>query len=361
MTLNCRYGRANATEIVRAVRERDVAVLALQEMSPELVDELDAAGIDELLPFRQLGDATPSDNGGFNGLFLRVKPESSTPTGVAIPAADVPTVTVPVTDTEAVVIASAHPKSPMRGCRDWSAGIIGLGELADRVEKNNRAYLRIDDVTPATTFTGKPTFATGSVDGQSFREAGKATGNDSRDLDDSSGGTQPAAADDVRVAAIGDRSRSTVELDEANAVHVAEGAKASDVKLSDLLAQRDADRRRAAGTADNRPTRELVAVVMGDLNSSIVHPSFRKLLQSGFKDAVLVQATGPQTTFPSWLPWPRIVLDHILFTGRLAPKDVESFRVDGSDHLALAATLHLGPRSATTTVPEIVRNGTVRK
>ena len=29
-----------------------------------------------------------------------------------------------------ITFVSAHPKSPMRGCKEWSAGIIGLGELA---------------------------------------------------------------------------------------------------------------------------------------------------------------------------------------------------------------------------------------
>ena len=57
-----------------------------------------------------------------------------------------------------------------------------------------------------------------------------------------------------------------------------------------------------------------IVVVMGDLNSSTDHPSFRALLKSGFKDASLIQAAGPNLTFPSWLKRPRIELDHVLFT-----------------------------------------------
>ena len=45
--------------------------------------------------------------------------------------------------------------------------------------------------------------------------------------------------------------------------------------------------------------------------------------------------------FPSWLPWPRIILDHVLFTKGLDASDVSSFCVEGSDHLALVATLTL--------------------
>ena len=64
-TLNCRYGEANAHEIVNTVRTNDIAVLALQEMSPDLVTELHDAGLDDLLPFHQFGDPSSSDNGGF--------------------------------------------------------------------------------------------------------------------------------------------------------------------------------------------------------------------------------------------------------------------------------------------------------
>ena len=117
LTLNCRFGHANAAEIVRMVRDEDVAVLALQELTEDLVRQLDAAGLAELLPYRQLGDPQASDNGGFNGVWLRVEPAQSTPTGVAIPAADVPAVTLQVSPMRDITFASAHPKSPQRGCR----------------------------------------------------------------------------------------------------------------------------------------------------------------------------------------------------------------------------------------------------
>ena len=37
MTLNCRFGRANAAAIVSAVKKHDIAVLALQELTDDLV------------------------------------------------------------------------------------------------------------------------------------------------------------------------------------------------------------------------------------------------------------------------------------------------------------------------------------
>ncbi|KFI91812.1 endonuclease/exonuclease/phosphatase family protein [Bifidobacterium saguini DSM 23967] len=233
MTLNCRYGRANAESIVAAVRERHIAVLALQEVSDELVARLDAAGIADLLPYRQSGEPQDTDNGGYNVLFSRYEPAAAVPNVVEIPAADVPAMTLKLTDEAAstdtpqhsrtITFCSAHPKSPMRGCADWSAGILGLGAVA-------------------------------------------------------------------KASAIGDHN---------------------------------------------------IAVVMGDLNSSTDHPSFRALLKSGFKDASLTQAAGPNLTFPRWVKWPRIELDHILFTPGLKPSGVRSFEVKDTDHLALTATLTL--------------------
>lgn len=221
MTLNCRFGRANAAAIVSAVKEHDIAVLALQELTDDLVAALDEAGLPDLLPYRQLGERKDTDNGGYNGIWIRIEPGDTSPVTVEIPAADVPGICFPIDAMRGITFVSAHPKSPMRGCRDWSAGIIGLGALAT---------------------TQKP----------------------------------------------GD-----------------------------------------------------ITVVMGDLNSGTDHPSFRKLLDTGFQDAALAEAKGRRATFPSWIAWPRLILDHILFTAGLAASDVRSFTVNGTDHLALIATLTL--------------------
>lgn len=220
MTLNCRYGRADAAAIVDAVRSRGIDVLALQEVSDDLVARLDAAGVADLLPYRRSGEAKENDNGGYNMIFAAYEPVTSEASAVAIPAADVPSLVIRLRDSHDVTLASAHPKSPMRGCREWSAGIIGLGELAKRAKRD--------------------------------------------------------------------------------------------------------------GT---------IAVVLGDLNSGTDHPSFRALLAHGFRDASLAQGKGPNLTFPRWLPWPRIELDHILATQGLHFSEVSSFPVPGTDHLALTACL----------------------
>lgn len=231
MTVNCRYGRADAHDIVQAVRTRHIDVLATQETTDDLVERLRKAGLGDLLPYRQSGTGKATDNGGFNVLFSRYQPTRSTASIVSIPAADVPSMTIDLLpspeaaagDAYHVTLASAHPKSPMRGCPAWSAGIRGLGAIA-----------------------------------------GMAHGE-----------------------------------------------------------------------------RHGIGVVMGDLNSSIEHPSFRALLAGGFHDANRTQATRFVVTFPSWLKWPHLELDHVLFTDGPKPSGVESFVIDGTDHYALTATLTL--------------------
>lgn len=51
LTINVAHGDADAAAIVAAVRDNDVDVLAVQELTPEEVTDLQAAGIDDLLPF----------------------------------------------------------------------------------------------------------------------------------------------------------------------------------------------------------------------------------------------------------------------------------------------------------------------
>ena len=232
MTLNCRYGRADAGTVMRHIRERNIDVLALQEVTDALIAHLNEAGIRDMLPHCQTGTPRGDDNGGYNALFSRIEPTSATPNIVDIPAAEVPAMTLGMGGRN-LTIASAHPKSPMRGCRQWSAGIRGLSALVRRDEEHNNKR------------------------------------NDER------------------------------------------GTKRNDV------------------------------AVMGDLNSSIEHPSFRSLLAAGLSDASLAQGTGPALTFPSWLTWPRIELDHVLFTHGVRASDVHPIAVAGSDHLALVATLSL--------------------
>ena len=109
MTLNCRYGKASGDAIIAAVRERHIDVLALQELSTDLIKRLERGGLRRILPYRQLG--TPrekTDNGGFNGIWSRTKPKRGTHGIVSIPAADVPGIMLQTDDGTSVAIADAR-------------------------------------------------------------------------------------------------------------------------------------------------------------------------------------------------------------------------------------------------------------
>jgi len=58
MTVNVRVGGADAATIVRLVRDNRIDLLAVQEYTPGARDNLRAAGLDALLPYR-LDDAEP--------------------------------------------------------------------------------------------------------------------------------------------------------------------------------------------------------------------------------------------------------------------------------------------------------------
>jgi endonuclease/exonuclease/phosphatase family metal-dependent hydrolase len=53
-TINSHRGQVDPQALVELVREMDVDVLAVEELPPEAIPALDAAGLQELLPFREL-------------------------------------------------------------------------------------------------------------------------------------------------------------------------------------------------------------------------------------------------------------------------------------------------------------------
>ncbi|KFI40605.1 endonuclease/exonuclease/phosphatase family protein [Bifidobacterium actinocoloniiforme DSM 22766] len=234
MSLNCKYGHADAQAIKAAVERQHVDLLALQEVSQTLLDRLREAGLPMVLPYQSVGVATTDDNGGFNAVFSRIQPKGRRPQSVSLPASAVPTLTVEALG-RTILVASAHPKSPQRGGSNWGASILALAGLS-----------------PAAP--------------------------------------SPAA---------------------------------------------QASARRQAGDADD-------ALIMGDLNSSVHHPSFRRLLSDGhLLDAGGEASAGLHPTFPaSWATLPPLIeIDHVLHTQGLACTGLRSLRIPSTDHMALVATL----------------------
>jgi endonuclease/exonuclease/phosphatase (EEP) superfamily protein YafD len=101
MTSNMLFGGADAAEVVRLVRENDVAVLAVQEFAPRAQTSLAAAGLDALLPYHELAPrewasgtalysrypltepAAKPNGGGFEQTWGTIQPPGAAPVYVA--------------------------------------------------------------------------------------------------------------------------------------------------------------------------------------------------------------------------------------------------------------------------------------
>ena len=258
MTLNCRYGKADAFHIIKIAKKYHINTLLLQELSESLVKNLEKLGIYEIFPTSCVGAQSEHNNGGFNAIFTQYSAISTCNNSVKIEAASVPRVTTCLDfgATEKVVVkfASAHPKSPMRGCAAWSNGI--------------RALATADSATDSATYCSND-FATDS------------------------------------------------SADSANKC-----ANESTSKTCDLAT---------------------LTIVTGDLNSTVDHPSFRSLLKYGFTDVAL--SLGKRLrTWPTWLKWPNLTLDHVLFCAKNCKSNAlwqKNVVVDGTDHLAYIAAIDL--------------------
>lgn len=132
MSLNCRYGRAQATEIISAIQQHSVTALCLVEATDQLLAALDDAGITSLLPHRVVGAKNGKENGGFNVMFCAFPPLHAMPSSVRIPAASVPVITFRALG-KRIAVAAAHPYSPQRGAKEWGLGIAQLSALPSAV------------------------------------------------------------------------------------------------------------------------------------------------------------------------------------------------------------------------------------
>lgn len=147
MTLNCRYGRANASQIIKLAKTHKIDTILLQEVSKKLVKNLEKLGIKRDFAHVQLGSANGHENGGFNAIYTRLSNVKSFGKSIKIDAANVPIVTAVTRDSSAenllITFASAHPKSPMRGCAAWSNGIMALAKIGENHNENNVKDVKI--------------------------------------------------------------------------------------------------------------------------------------------------------------------------------------------------------------------------
>ncbi|MGI6230982.1 MAG: endonuclease/exonuclease/phosphatase family protein [Tractidigestivibacter sp.] len=131
MTLNTYNGSASAEEIVSLVKEYNVEVLCLEELTTDMVSELTAAGLNDVLPYYVISEgASEINNGGRNGIWSAEPMSNVSDNLLPINTSSMPAADIVIGNTTVRVVA-VHPNSPVRGAEDeWSAGLSVIQSLS---------------------------------------------------------------------------------------------------------------------------------------------------------------------------------------------------------------------------------------
>ncbi|MDX8051365.1 endonuclease/exonuclease/phosphatase family protein [Lentzea sp. BCCO 10_0798] len=122
MTSNLLTGIADAQFIVQEVRKRNIDILAMQELTPQMVGDLDRAGLRQVLPNRVFLDEPGGSGSGLASRFPLSR-RDLTPPGTLQQAGAL--VDLPGKDIEVV---SVHPLPPVvtAGPEAWQRELAGL-------------------------------------------------------------------------------------------------------------------------------------------------------------------------------------------------------------------------------------------
>lgn len=128
MTANLYVGRADANAVLDLVRTHQVDILSLQELSPAMVQDLDRAGIDRVLPYRLFEAQGGASGSGLASKYPLRPTQIIDPSTFAQPSAivDLPG----VVDPEVLVVHTAPGVEP-QWTATWRAELAELPE-ADR-------------------------------------------------------------------------------------------------------------------------------------------------------------------------------------------------------------------------------------
>jgi endonuclease/exonuclease/phosphatase (EEP) superfamily protein YafD len=130
MTLNALFGAADPVATVDAIRRLEVDVLAVQELTPALVDGLAQAGLGDLLPSMH---AEPDPGAAGTGLWSRWEltplPPATAGLCFAAPSARITVSGLPV------IVRAVHPVAPIMGRqRAWHRDLGRLRETMTAAE-----------------------------------------------------------------------------------------------------------------------------------------------------------------------------------------------------------------------------------
>ncbi|MFG2695943.1 endonuclease/exonuclease/phosphatase family protein [Kitasatospora sp. NPDC048407] len=126
-TSNAYMGNISPKALVDLVRSQRLDALAVEELSGSAADALDAAGIRELLPHRELPDGTDT------AIYTRLPV-----TAAADPAWPTTNVTITV-DGRPVQLVAVHTYYPLGDARKWAAGMHALRDAVPG--RNHNAVL----------------------------------------------------------------------------------------------------------------------------------------------------------------------------------------------------------------------------
>ena len=130
LTVNAQGGAADPVALLRALRWHNVDVLAVQELTPQIVRRLAAAGLAQLLPFSHL-DPRPGWAG--TGLWSRWPLTPLTPVPGLTAAA--PRARIDPPAGRPVTLTAVHPLAPMRGHADmWQRELALIGQTLAMVD-----------------------------------------------------------------------------------------------------------------------------------------------------------------------------------------------------------------------------------
>ncbi|MDN4471454.1 endonuclease/exonuclease/phosphatase family protein [Demequina zhanjiangensis] len=128
-TVNATFGRVDADAVVALVEEYDVDVLAVQELTPDVFEALEAAGLSARLPEV---NAWPADGFDGTGLWTRLPVAEPMRVDGFVSKAVHSTVTIGGDD---ITILAAHPAAPgVQTHRDWDADLALLETVASSIE-----------------------------------------------------------------------------------------------------------------------------------------------------------------------------------------------------------------------------------